>query len=120
MGFLDLNDEHNVSFSENCINYLNKNPTCDIVFTSYTISNMDYIEKFVFEKDLLIFKNNFSSYNLPQTSMIFRNGIYDLIGRFQNLNDRKHVFRDFLKRCIFHDMNIKCSNNDIMFKYKIN
>jgi hypothetical protein len=116
---VDLNDEHNVSFSENCINYLNKNPTCDIVFTSYTISNMNYVEKFIFEQDLLIFKNNFSSYNLPQTSMIFRNGIYDLIGRFQNLNDRKHIFRDFLKRSIYFDMNIKCSNNDIMFKYNV-
>jgi len=117
---VDLNEEHNVTFSENCINYLNKNPTCDIVFTSYTISNMSYIEKFVFEKDLLLFKNNFSSYNLPQTSMIFRNGVYDLIGPFQNLNDKKHVFRDFLKRCIYYDMNIKCSNTDVMFKYKIN
>jgi hypothetical protein len=116
---IDLNDEHNVSFSENCINYLNKNPTCDIVFTSYTISNMNYVEKFIFEQDLLIFKNNFSSFNLPETSMIFRNGIYDLIGRFQNLNDRKHIFRDFLKRSIYFDMNIKCSNNDIMFKYNV-
>jgi hypothetical protein len=80
---------------------------------------MNYLEKFVFEKDLLIFKNNFSTHILPQTSMIFRNGVYDLIGTFQNLNDRKHVVRDFLKRCIYYDMNIKCSNNDIMFKYKI-
>jgi hypothetical protein len=116
---VDLNDKHNVSFSENCTNYLNKNPTCDVVFTSYTISNMSYIEKFIFEKDLLIFKNNFSSYNLPETSMIFRSGIYELIGMFQNLNDRKHIFRDFLNRCIYYDMNIKCSDNEIMFKYNI-
>jgi hypothetical protein len=116
---VDFNDKHNVSFSENCINYLHKNPTCDILFTSYKISNMNYVEKFVFEKDLLIFKNNFSNYNLPETSIIFRSGIYELIGKFQNLNDRTHIFRDFLKRCINYDMNIKCSDNEIMFKYNV-
>ena len=116
---IDLNDEHNTLFSEKCINYLNNNPTCDIAFTSYAVSNMNYTENFIFEKDLLIFKNNFSNYNLHQTSVIFRSGIYNLIGNFQNLNDKQYIFREFFKRSIDYDLNIKCCHNDVLVKYKV-
>jgi hypothetical protein len=116
---VDLNDECDTFFSEKCINYLNKNPTCDIAFTSYAISNINYTEKFVFEKELLLFKNNFSEYNLHETCIILRSNIYSLIGNFQNLNNRKYIFRDFFKRCIYYDLNIKCCDNEILVKRNI-
>jgi hypothetical protein len=80
---------------------------------------MNYTENFIFEKDLLIFKNNFSNYNLHKTSIILRSGIYNLIGNFQNLNDKQYIFREFFKRCIDYDLNIKCCDNDTLVKYKV-
>jgi hypothetical protein len=119
MTIVDLDDEHDVKFSETCINYLNNDPCCDLLFSSYTISNNNYEEKFIFEKDILIFKSNFSNINLPETSIVWRKDLYDIINEFINLNDRKYIFRAFWDKCINYNLNIKCCSNDILFKRKI-
>lgn len=119
MTIVDLDDEHDVKFSETCINYLNNDPCCDLLFSSYTISNNSYEEKFIFEKDILIFKSNFSNINLPETSIVWRKDLYDIINEFINLNDRKYIFRAFWDKCINYNLNIKCCSNDVLFKRKI-
>lgn len=116
---VDLDDEHNINFSETCINYLNNDICCDILFSSYIISNKGYEEKFIFKKDSLVFKSNFSSINLPETSIVWRKDIYNILNEFINLNDKKYIFRAFWNKSINCNLNIKCCSSDILFKRKI-
>lgn len=116
---VDLDDEHNINFSETCINYLNNDICCDILFSSYIISNKSYEEKFIFKKDSLVFKSNFSTINLPETSIVWRKDIYNILNEFINLNDKKYIFRAFWNKSINYNLNIKCCSSDILFKRKI-
>lgn len=116
---VDLDDEHNINFSETCINYLNNDICCDILFSSFIISNKGYEEKFIFKKDSLIFKSNFGAINLPETSIVWRKDIYNILTEFINLNDKKYIFRAFMNKSIDCNLNIKCCSSDILFKRKI-
>lgn len=119
MTIVDLDDEHDVKFSETNINYLNNDPCCDVLFSSYIVSNNNYEEKFMFEKDILLFKSNFSSINLPDSSIVWRKDVHDILNEFITLSDRKYIFRAFWDKCISYNLNIKCCSNDILFKRKI-
>ena len=73
----------------------------------------------MFEKDILLFKSNFSSINLPDSSIVWRKDVHDILNEFITLSDRKYIFRAFWDKCISYNLNIKCCSNDILFKRKI-
>jgi len=119
MTIVELDDEHDIKFSETSINYLNNDPCCDILFPSYIITNNNYEEKFIFEKDVLLFQSNFSNINLPETSIVWRKDMRDIMGEFINLKDKKYILRAFWNKCINYNLNIKCCSKNILLKRKI-
>jgi len=114
---IDIDDCYEKKYSSFCINYLNDNPTCDLVFTSYSITdNLKYNESFVFKKDMMLFNTNFNSINIPESGFIWRKGITKLTGKFVSLTQKKNLFREFWLRIIKQNFNIKCCNDEILYK----
>lgn len=114
---VDIHDKCEKIYSSYCINYLNENINSDVIFTSYKITNNNgYFENFVFNKDAMIFNSNYTSIVMPDTGVIWRKDILSFVGEFISLSNKKNIFRDFWIRVLKNKFNIKCCNNEILYK----
>jgi hypothetical protein len=117
---VDVQDYYEKQYSSYFINYLNDNPNCDVAFSSYKLTNdKDYNEEFIFNKELMLFTNNYTSIIMPETGVVWRNDMSKLIGKFIPLKNRSFIFRDFWIKTIKKNFNIKCCNNSILYVSKV-
>jgi hypothetical protein len=104
-------DKHDPNYSDICCNYLDMNPNIDATFSSYNIIEKDYTECIKFEKNKMIFVSNFSKFLFPNTGIVWRQIIYNLIGSFTNYNNNIYLIRNYLKKCIKSHLNISCCHD---------
>jgi hypothetical protein len=117
---IDINDELESNYSSTFINYLNENPNCDVTFSSYKITNgNDYNESFIFSKNSMLFQSNFSNSLIPETGVVWRKDMYDLIGKFLPLGSRKFIFREYWIRVLKKKFNMTCCSSEITYKCSI-
>ena len=114
--FVDIEDEYDINFSDRNVEYLNEIKNCDISFCSYVSKNVFYKETFIFKKDMMLFKSNFSNSLLANTGVVYRNNIIDILDCFQNLTDTKFIFREFHSRAINSHLNLMSCSSDPLFK----
>lgn len=100
-------DNHDTNYTDICCNYLDSNPNIDITFTSYNITENDYTESIIFEKNKMLFVSNFSQFMFPNTGIVWRKNIHNLIGPFTNSKD-SCLIRNYLQKCVKHHLNIAC------------
>lgn len=105
---IGLTDKHDVNYTDICCNYLNMNKNIDITFTSYNITEQDYTESITFEKNRMIFGSNFGQFLFTNNGIVWRKHLYNLIGPFTNYNNRIHLIRNYLLKCIKYNLNISC------------
>ena len=117
---IDINDKHNKKYSNYCINYLNENPNCDVIFSSYTIKNNEYSKNYIFNKNAMIFNENYNDeIILNDTGIVWRNSMNQLVGEFISLENKKQIFTDFWSRAIKKKFNIKCCSSKILYISKM-
>jgi hypothetical protein len=110
-------DEIDAQYSHYFINYLDTNPNCDAVFSSYKIANnKGYSEEFIFDKEFMVFYGNYSTTLLPEIGIVWRTDIKDFVGKFTPLRNRNFIFRDFWLRVLKNNFNIKCCSVNILYK----
>ena len=107
---IGIMDNHDVNFTDICCKYLDTNPNIDITFSSYKISENDYTECITFEKNKMIFGSNFSQIVFPNTGIVWRKHLYNLIGPVTNSNN-SYVVRNYLHKCLTNHLNISCCND---------
>ena len=103
-------DNHDAHFTDICCKHLNMNTNIDITFSSYNVTEHDYTECITFEKNKMIFVSNFSQILFPNTGIVWRQSLYNLIGPVTNCNNR-YVIRNYLLKCLTHHLNISCCND---------
>lgn len=108
---IGLMDKHDTYYTDICCNYLVKHNNIDITFTSYNTMEDDYTECITFEKNKLVFVNNFSQFLFPNTGIVWRKHLYNLIGPFPNYNNSVHLIRNYLQKCIKYHLNISCCHD---------
>jgi len=114
---IDIDDHHESNYSYYFINYLNENYNVDVAFSSYRVTNNDgYKEDFTFTADTMLFISNYKQIFLPETGIVWRKDIIHIVGKFIHLVNRKFIFRDFWYRVLQNNFNIKCCNNNILYK----
>jgi hypothetical protein len=111
LAIIGIMDNHDPDYTDICCNYLNKNTNIDITFSSYNINENDYTECIQFEKNKMIFVNNFSKWIFPNTGIVWRQPLYNLIGSFTNYNNIINVLRNYLQKCLKSHLNIACCHN---------
>lgn len=107
LAIVGIMDKHDADYSDICCNYLDMNANIDITFSSYNIIENDYTECIKFEKNKMIFVSNFSKVLFPNTGIVWRQKLYNLIGSFTNYNNI-YVMRNYLQKCIKSHLNISC------------
>ena len=100
-------DKHDANYTDVCCNYLNLNSNIDVTFTSYNITENDYTEHIIFETNNMIFVSNFSQFLFPNTGIVWRTNIHNLIGPFTNSNNIC-LIRKYLQQCLKYHINIAC------------
>ena len=112
---IGIMDKHDANYTDICCNYLDMNNNIDITFTSYNTIEHDYTECITFEKNKMIFVSNFSQFLFPNTGIVWRKHLYNLIGSFTNYNNRVHLIRNYLKKCIKQHLNISCCHDTPLY-----
>jgi len=108
LAIIGIIDKHDPDYTNICCNYLNMNTNIDITFSSYNITENNYTECIKFEKNMMIFVSNFSKVLFPNTGIVWRKKLYNLIGSFTNYNNNIYVMRNYLQKCIKSHLNISC------------
>jgi hypothetical protein len=117
---IDIEDQHTKRYSCIFINFLNNNPTCDVIFSSYKITtHCEYSEDFIFKKSTMLFNSNYNSIVLPETGMVWRKNMSKLVGKFIHLKNKKYILREYWYRTISKNFNIVCCENDILYTCKV-
>jgi hypothetical protein len=104
---IGIMDKHDTNYSDICCKYLDINPNIDVTFSSYNITENDYTECIKFEKNMMIFISNFSQILFPNTGIVWRTHLYNLIGPVTNFNNQ-YLIRNYLQKCIKYHLNISC------------
>ena len=107
LNIIGILDKHDSDYADICCNYLDMNPNIDITFSSYNVTEHDYTECIKFEKNKMIFVSNFSQFLFPNTGIVWRKHVYNLIGSFTNYNNM-NLIRNYLQKCIKYHLNISC------------
>ena len=101
------------TFSSIFINYLDKNPTCDIGFSSFKILDSESEDVFLYEKNKYLFYNDLKNpMDYENLLFVFRKNICILINssfRFTNQNIL------FIKTCMKHNLNFCCVSNNVLY-----
>ena len=111
---IGIMDNHDVNFTDICCKYLDMNPNIDITFSSYKVTEQDYTEFITFEKNKMIFASNFSQILFPNTGIVWRQCLYNLIGPVTNCISR-YVIRNYLQKCLKYHLNISCCNDKPLY-----
>ena len=112
---VDAFDKHHIDFSNIFINYLDSTPSCDIAFSSYSISDKHYEENIIFKKNTLIFDSNFSNIIFPENGIVYRKELSSLMIPFNNLINNSSTLRDYFKNIIKKNLNIKCCHEKSLY-----
>jgi len=112
-------DSHNTDYTYICCNYLDLNPNIDITFASYNIIEHDYREQVIFEHNKMLFSSNFSKFLCPNTGIVWRKNIHNLIGPFTNSNTIC-LIRKYLQQCLKRHINISCCHAEPLYTISLN
>ena len=112
---IGIMDKHDANYTDICCNYLDMNKNIDITFSSYNTIEHDYTECITFEKNKMIFVSNFSEILFPNTGIVWRKHLYNLIGPFTNYNNHNHLIRNYLQKCIKQHLNISCCHDIALY-----
>lgn len=103
----NIKDEFDNNFSEKMINYLDTNPACDIVLSSYNSKTEDgKSELHSYEKDTLFFKKNLPKQDFGR--VIWRKNIQNIV----SIPISVPISYSFLTHCIDKNLNINCASSD--------
>lgn len=111
---IGIKDNHDENFTDICCKYLDMNKNIDITFSSYNVTEQDYAERITFEKNKMIFASNFSQILFPNTGIVWRKPLYNLIGPVTNCNNQ-YVIRNYLQKCLTNHLNISCCNDTPLY-----
>ena len=112
---IGIMDKHDANYADVCCNYLDMNPNIDVTFSSYNIIENDYTECIKFEKNKMIFVSNFSQVLFPNTGIVWRLDLYNLIGSCTNYDNNMYVIRNYLQKCIKSHLNISCCHDEPLY-----
>jgi hypothetical protein len=103
----NIKDDFNNNFSEKMINYLDTNPACDIVLSSYNYKTEDgKSELHSYEKDTLFFKKNLPKQEFGR--VMWRKNIQNIVSMHISIP----ISYSFLTHCIDKNLNINCASSD--------
>jgi len=103
-------------YSFEMIEYLNKNNTCDIALSNYTLIDKynDQKSEEIYNKNQMFFESDFEKNTLENYGIVWRTNIHSFLGEIK-LENNNYIFCDWLK----NNLNMFCiSNESLYFIYK--
>jgi hypothetical protein len=103
--FTKITDLYKNNSFELMVNYLDNNPNCDLVTSSYNVNSNNNIQTYTYEKDGMLFKKNIC--NEIYLRMVWRKKIHEIF----NIDlDEK-----FVENCIYNNLNIISASCDPLY-----
>jgi hypothetical protein len=113
---IKIDSDYNKDYSIKAIEFLNNNPTIDIIYSSYSKLDKTTALTYMYSFYKMLFKNDEEINEIPKYGIIYRKEIFNLfnLNEFMNFSKISEIYNYFL----VNNMNIACFSEEIMYILK--